>query len=173
MFSDGTSVPVLPMVSVFPFAPSSRFASRGRRPLRSAFSGGSARHSPAGATSVLPASRFRGRGPNNALQRTAGWRPALILAFLPAVAELESVRRSSSPLWFARARRFSFASWAVSVPIRSVVAVLLWVRRQLRSALPGGSARLPPPVGGRFPFPRFRSHAPNNALQRTAGWRPA
>ena len=33
---------------LFPFAPWSRFASRGRRPLRSAFPGGSARHSPAG-----------------------------------------------------------------------------------------------------------------------------
>ena len=55
---------------LFLFAPWSRFAYRGRRPLRSAFPAGIARHSPGwlDAGSRSPDSEFH--APNNALQRT-------------------------------------------------------------------------------------------------------
>ena len=156
---DGTSVPVrsayTSLLSARPF-------------LRLPFPGGSAHHSPAGGPSVLRSPDSEFHAPNNALQRTAGWRPALILAFPPAVAELGSVRRSSSLLcsWrhvgshslrgqrllpFASSSRFAF--WFVASfvqPFQPAAPVIP----------PAGWTLVPVPLHSEF-------HAPNNALQRT------
>ena len=70
----------------------------------------------------------------------------------------------------SRSRRFLFPSLAASVPVRSVGTICL---SGSSSASVGPSRRQRPSFPRRWevcpPFPRLRSHAPNNALQRTAG----
>ena len=136
-------------------------------------------HSPAG---VHTSSPFRrpdssvGRAPNHALQRTeAGGQVFRVgIPSLPRqpVAELESVRRSSSLPWFCEGDVvFPFGSRAASVPVRSVVAVCLPGSSPASFSLSSRQRPSFPRLGGRLFFrsPALRSHAPNNALQRTAG----
>ena len=61
-------------------------------------------------------------------------------------------------LWWPR--RFSFASSS-----RFAFGCVT----SFGQPLPAAAPVLPPPVGCVFSFPRLRSHAPNKALQRTAG----
>ena len=175
------SVPVHSVVAV---------SVQAHRQLRSGFPGGSARHSPAGGPSVLPAADSEFHAPNNALQRTeAGVRLFSVYraCFSPAsVAELESVRRFAAlvlPVGFPLSppgirvsgrfpsvspRSFSFSGRGFPVSQRSF------------SLSPQGFLVSPPgflfpgqsfALSGRFSAasePPFRVPPPNNALQRTA-----
>ena len=81
------------------------------------------------------------RGPNHALQRTEADEDAFS-AFSPLFRQPLSL--SLSPLGaFPLCSVFG----GTSVPVRSVVTFLFRVRRQLRSAFPGGSARHSPAGG--------------------------
>ena len=104
-------------------------------------------HSPAGGRSVL-------RSPDSQVTRLTtrsserrGGVHRFCLAFSPAVAELGSVRRSSSPLCVRQASLFPFASSARLFSFASWSRFAFRGRRSLRSAFPGGSAHHSPAGG--------------------------
>ena len=157
---------------LFLFAPWSRFAYRGRRPLRSAFPAGIARHSPGwtDAGSRSPDSEFH--APNNALQRTeAGGR----LFSVYRVSSRQPLSLSLSPLG---ALSLCFVFGGTSVPIRfggSVCSRSLRGRGLLSGVVASFGQPFQPavpviPPAGSTPVPippALRSHTPNHALQRT------
>ena len=175
MFFEGKPVPVPPQSSVFPFALPARLSFRRVR--------SSVRPFPAAAPVIpppVPRSLFRrpdsevaGLTTRSSEQRlAAGFVPWLSLSSPASVAELGSVRRSFSPVELGRhvgpcslrgQRVFPFTPWS---------RFAFRARRPLRPALPAGIARHSPGWVEACPrSPDSEFHAPNHALQRTAGER--
>ena len=109
--------------------------------------------------------------PNHALQRT-GHGGTFFLIFHP-------LRRHGPSLSLEALGALPLCSVCEVMPVPVRFAGSACSRSPRGRVLPFGSVAsfgrpfpaaapvIPPPVGGRFPFPAFRSHAPNNALQRT------
>ena len=159
---------------LFPFAPSSRFASRASSP---ASVGPSRRQRPSfpRRCHVCPSVRpdSEGRGPNNALQRTAGWRPALIgcLSSPPSLS-LEPLGPESLPALFPEGETVPV------LPSSRVFPFALPARPSFRSVCSGAqpcpaAAHVirTPPESRLVPVLPLCRRGPNHALQPPSGCR--